>query len=105
GAIEQDADIILFVYRDDVYREAKEKEREMKAKAEGKEFKSEYVKKPEEETELIIGKQRNGPTGTVDLVFQKNFTRFVDDLSKTKKIFHGIEVEFQKEGSISLPPI
>lgn len=105
GAIEQDADIILFVYRDDVYREAKEKEREMKAKAEGKEFKSEYVKKPEEETELIIGKQRNGPTGTVDLVFQKNFTRFVDDLSKTKKTFHGIEVEFQKEGSISLPPI
>lgn len=105
GAIEQDADTILFVYRDDVYREAKEKEREMKAKAEGKEFKSDYVKKPEEETELIIGKQRNGPTGTVDLVFQKNFTRFVDDLSKTKKTFHGIEVEFQKEGVINLPTI
>lgn len=105
GAIEQDADTILFVYRDDVYREAKEKEREMKAKAEGKEFKSDYVKKPEEETELIIGKQRNGPTGTVDLVFQKNFTRFVDDLSKTKKTFHGIEVEFQKEGIINLPTI
>lgn len=105
GAIEQDADTILFVYRDDVYREAKEKEREMKAKAEGKEFKSDYVKKPEEETELIIGKQRNGPTGTVDLIFQKNFTRFVDDLSRTKKTFHGIEVEFQKEGVINLPTI
>ena len=78
GAIEQDADIILFVYRDDVYREAMEKEKEMKAKAEGKEYTSEFRKKPEEDAEIIIGKQRNGPTGTVDLVFQKNFTRFVD---------------------------
>ncbi|MBA1421458.1 MAG: replicative DNA helicase [Epsilonproteobacteria bacterium] len=78
GAIEQDADIILFVYRDDVYREAQEKEREMKAKAEGKEYTSEFRKKSEEDAEIIIGKQRNGPTGTVELVFQKNFTRFVD---------------------------
>ncbi|MEA2047723.1 MAG: replicative DNA helicase [Campylobacterota bacterium] len=78
GAIEQDADIILFVYRDDVYREAMEKEKEMKAKAEGKEYTSEFRKKPEESAEIIIGKQRNGPTGTVDLIFQKNFTRFVD---------------------------
>lgn len=78
GAIEQDADIILFVYRDDVYREAKEKEKEMKAKTEGKEYKSEFKKRLEEEAEIIIGKQRNGPTGTVDLLFQKNYTRFVD---------------------------
>ena len=78
GAIEQDADIILFVYRDDVYREAQEKEKEMKAKAEGKEYSSEFRKKSEEDAEIIIGKQRNGPTGTVNLVFQKNFTRFVD---------------------------
>ncbi len=78
GAIEQDADIILFVYRDDVYREAMEKEKEMKAKAEGKEYTSEFRKKSEEDAEIIIGKQRNGPTGTVELVFQKNFTRFVD---------------------------
>ncbi len=105
GAIEQDADIILFVYRDDVYREAKEKEKEMKLKAEGKEYKSEYVRKSEEETELIIGKQRNGPTGTVDLIFQKRYTRFVDDLQKVKKVFHGIEVEFEKEPTISLPQI
>ncbi len=78
GAIEQDADIILFVYRDDVYREAMEKEKEMKAKAEGKEYNSEFSKKSEEDAEIIIGKQRNGPTGTVNLVFQKKFTRFVD---------------------------
>jgi len=78
GSIEQDADIILFVYRDDVYLYKEEKEREKAAKAEGKEFKSEYVEKEEEDAEIIIGKQRNGPTGHVKLVFQKKLTRFVD---------------------------
>jgi len=78
NSIEQDADIVMFVYRDDVYREAAEKEKEMKAKAEGKEYENVFQNKPEEETELIIGKHRNGPTGTVNLLFQKRFTRFVD---------------------------
>ena len=78
GSIEQDADIILFVYRDDVYLYKEEKEREKAAKAEGKEFVSEYVEKEEEEAEIIIGKQRNGPTGHVKLIFQKKLTRFVD---------------------------
>ena len=77
GSIEQDADIILFVYRDDVYLYKEEKEREKAAKAEGKEFISEYVEKDEEAAEIIIGKQRNGPTGHVKLVFQKKLTRFV----------------------------
>ncbi|MBD3791730.1 MAG: replicative DNA helicase [Campylobacterales bacterium] len=106
GAIEQDADIILFVYRDDVYREAKEKEKEMKAKAEGKEYSSEFKKKSEEEAEIIIGKQRNGPTGTVDLIFQKRFTRFVDASHSP-----AFEVVYEEgdipmnEGNIELPPI
>ncbi len=78
GSIEQDADIILFVYRDDVYLYKEEKEREKAAKAEGKEFISEYVEKDEEAAEIIIGKQRNGPTGHVKLIFQKKLTRFVD---------------------------
>jgi len=78
GAIEQDADVILFVYRDDVYREAIEKAKEAKAREEGKEFKREFFTKSEEKAEIIIGKQRNGPTGTVDMIFQKRFTRFVD---------------------------
>ena len=106
GAIEQDADIILFVYRDDVYREAQEKEKEMKAKAEGKEYTSEFRKKPEEDAEIIIGKQRNGPTGTVNLIFQKNFTRFVD--ASTSPAF---EIEYEdadipmNEGNIDVPTI
>ncbi|MEY3089927.1 MAG: hypothetical protein RL113_243 [Pseudomonadota bacterium] len=106
GAIEQDADIILFVYRDDVYREALEKEKEMKAKAEGKEYSSEFRRKPEEAAEVIIGKQRNGPTGTVDLVFQKNFTRFVDAHKGP-----AFEIEYeeadipQNTGNIEIPTI
>jgi len=86
GAIEQDADIILFVYRDNVYKESQLKERIEKAKTDGNSDKINELqqaydtlkRQSEDDTELIIGRQRNGPTGTVELVFQKNFTRFVD---------------------------
>lgn len=78
GAIEQDADIILFVYRDDVYKYKEEKEKEKEAAKEGKEYVSDWVEKDEEDAEIIIGKQRNGPTGFVKLKFQKKFTKFVN---------------------------
>ncbi|WP_294966866.1 replicative DNA helicase [Sulfurimonas sp.] len=91
GSIEQDADIILFVYRDDVYLYKEEKEREKAAKNEGKEFISEYVEKEEEDAEIIIGKQRNGPTGHVKLVFQKKLTRFID----APKFSAGVETTYE----------
>jgi len=104
GAIEQDADIILFVYRDDVYREAMEKEKEMKAKAAGAEYKGEYVKKEVEETELIIGKQRNGPTGTVNLMFHKAYTRFVDAPKDGGREIIYEEMDTSDHASIEMPP-
>ncbi len=102
GSIEQDADIILFVYRDDVYLYKEEKEREKQAKAEGKEFIPTYVEKDEEEAEIIIGKQRNGPTGHVKLIFQKKLTRFVDAAKGAPPVEVVYENVDQKSAKIDL---
>ena len=80
GAIEQDADIIMFVYRDDIYKERDEqrKEKESLDKGEVPPYKSAFIDKDVEEAEIIIGKQRNGSTGTIKLDFHKTLTKFVD---------------------------
>ena len=92
GAIEQDADIILFLYRDAVYQRRDQKEKIEQAKKEGKEFpKNEILEeKSIEEAELIIGKHRNGPIGVVKLNLETATTKFTQvpsnseiDLSKT----------------------
>jgi len=57
GAIEQDADVIFFIYRDEVYNEE-----------------SEHAGT----AQIIIGKQRNGPVGSKTLTFLKEFTKFAD---------------------------
>jgi len=105
GSIEQDADIILFVYRDDVYLYKEEKEREKAAKAEGKEFTSTYVEKEEEDAEIIIGKQRNGPTGHVKLTFQKKLTRFVDAPSYASAIETVYENVDTSSAQVDLPNV
>ncbi|MBE7711856.1 MAG: replicative DNA helicase [Cyanobacteria bacterium SIG31] len=64
GSIEQDADIVMFIYRDEYYKNANEDE-EMSEKAANK-----------GEAEIIIAKHRNGPVGTVKLLFQSNITKF-----------------------------
>ncbi|MDD2384839.1 MAG: replicative DNA helicase [Sulfurospirillaceae bacterium] len=105
GAIEQDADMILFVYRDDVYRMREEKEKEQKARTEGKEYKSNFFEKPEEFAEVIVGKNRNGPVGVANLIFQKACTRFVDGGGIPIEVVYKEAKMEMKEGKISMPPL
>ncbi|MDD3342976.1 MAG: replicative DNA helicase [Sulfurospirillaceae bacterium] len=105
GAIEQDADMILFVYRDDVYRMREEKEKEQKARTEGKEYKSNFFEKPEEFAEVIVGKNRNGPVGVANLVFQKACTRFVDGGGVPVEVVYKEANMEMREGKISMPPL
>ena len=55
GALEQDADVVVMIYREDMYEPTEENQGV---------------------AELIVAKQRNGPTGTVRLAFIREFTRF-----------------------------
>ncbi|MBN1839817.1 MAG: replicative DNA helicase [Campylobacterales bacterium] len=106
GAIEQDADMILFVYRDDVYKVREEKEKEQKARSEGKEYKSDFFEKPEELAEVIVGKNRNGPVGVANLIFQKACTRFVDGAKNAIPIeVVQYNASIAPEAKISLPPL
>jgi replicative DNA helicase len=61
GSIEQDADVVMFIYREEVYKPETEKQNI---------------------AEIIIGKQRNGPIGSVELVFLKQLTRFEDKFNE-----------------------
>lgn len=70
GSIEQDADIVMFIYRDDYYKTAGDEE-EMAEMAMNK-----------GEAEIIVAKNRNGPVGSVKLLFQNNITKF-KNLTKT----------------------
>ncbi|MDD5158020.1 replicative DNA helicase [Sulfurimonas sp.] len=109
GSIEQDADIILFVYRDDVYLYKEEKEREKAAKATGKEYASTYQERDEEEAEIIIGKQRNGPTGHVKLLFQKKLTRFVESSPRgVETVYENVDTRSANMGfndSMAMPTL
>lgn len=80
GAIEQDADVVMFVHREEYYR------------------------KPEEaadvagQAQIIIAKQRNGPIGDVDLVWEKNYTRFLNKAAEFHADFAAPGGEFSMPG-------
>ena len=83
GSIEQDADVILFLYRDEVYKERESRNRIAKQKKSKSEDSSveieEQYKAPEvHEAELILAKNRNGETRTIKIEYNSKYTLFVD---------------------------
>ncbi|NPV29473.1 MAG: replicative DNA helicase [Firmicutes bacterium] len=82
GSLEQDSDVVMFIYRDDYYNPHSEK----KGIA-----------------EIIVAKQRNGPVGTVELAFLKEFTKFVN-LEKTPLPPPGGEEEEDEREAPPAPP-
>jgi replicative DNA helicase len=75
GAIEQDADVVMFVHREEYFRRGDEQE-EVAGQA-----------------EIIISKQRNGPVGEVELIWQKEFTRFEDRAPERLQVFDDFNQE------------
>ncbi|MFP4043173.1 MAG: replicative DNA helicase [Rhodosalinus sp.] len=73
GSIEQDADVVMFVFREEYY---KEREKPGDHDLDGMAKWQEEMEKLHGRAEVIIGKQRHGPIGTVELSFEGRFTRF-----------------------------
>jgi replicative DNA helicase len=76
GAIEQDADVVMFVHREEYYRTADERDQVAG------------------QAEIIIAKQRNGPIGEVELVWRKEFTRFANPAPRHYEEFDQFNAEF-----------
>ena len=72
GAIEQDADLVMFVYREEFYL---------------KDHEDPKFKEVENIAEIIIGKHRNGPIGTVKLTFLKQYGKFADKARESEGMF------------------
>jgi replicative DNA helicase len=82
GSIEQDADVVMFIYRDEYY--LKQREPKITAFTDDAKFEAamqrwqEDMERAHNKADLIIAKQRHGPTGTIPLFFEAEFTRFGD---------------------------
>lgn len=82
GSIEQDADVVLFIYREEYYLSKKEPERDARESEEQFNAKNDAfiarLQAAENKAEVIIAKQRHGPVGSVNIHFEKRFTHFTD---------------------------
>lgn len=76
GAIEQDADVVMFVHREEYYRSGEDREQ--------------YAG----QAEIILAKQRNGPIGEVELVWRKEFTRFANPAPQHYEDFDQFNADF-----------
>jgi replicative DNA helicase len=74
GAIEQDADVVMFVHREEYFGDGEER-------------------KEVEDAQLIIAKQRNGPTGKIDLLWHKAYTRFESTARRRHEEFDQYDYE------------
>ena len=84
GSIEQDADVVLFVYREEYYLQNKEPK---PGTPEHEKWKLD-MELAHGKAEVIIAKQRHGPTGTVALQFEGQFTRFSDFVEGDSLPYH-----------------
>jgi len=87
GSIEQDADMIVFLYRPEYY-----KEKEWNSDESG-----EYIRPEVEDAEVIIGKNRDGPTGSVELKFKSKTASFLNSSSPTEEVYY-IDDDYEKQG-------
>ena len=77
GSIEQDADVVLFIYREDMYRSREEWENANPDRG--------RTPFPEGKAQIIIAKHRNGPTGVVEVRFRDNISKFEDFLVREEQ--------------------
>ena len=82
GSIEQDADVVMFVYREEYYLNKREPERKMEESEDAFNLRhDDWLRKmqnSQNKAEVIVAKQRHGPTGSVQVHFEKRFTHFTD---------------------------
>jgi hypothetical protein len=102
GSIEQDADVVMFVYRGEYY---KEREKPGEDNLEAMTKWQQDMEALHGKAEVIIGKQRHGPVGTVELSFEGKFTRF-GNLVKARARTTGSRVSSQRPSCpwVARPP-
>jgi len=81
GALEQDADLILFLYREIVYAEKELKEKATKGDASAATALENLKRQPITNAEVIVAKNRNGPTGIINMLFEKETASYLDPMS------------------------